>query len=65
MDPEALCEQILPFADHVFISRMNYITKTIGIYRHMKLEQWLDSAFTKSIVARLKDCLDKKAGIAC
>ncbi len=65
LDPEALCKRLLPYIDHVFIDRMNYPTKTLNIYRQMKMQQWLDRDFTESITKRLKDCFGKRAEIIC
>ena len=65
MDPEALCKRIFPFVDNVLIDRMNYTSKTQNIYRHLKLQHWLDRDFANSIIERLKDCLSEKAEVVC
>jgi len=65
MDPEALCSMIFPYVEHVLIDRMNYTSKTLNIYRKLKLQQWLDRDFADSIIKRLKDCLGEKAEVVC
>ncbi|MDD5434277.1 MAG: DUF5131 family protein [Nitrospira sp.] len=54
MNPDALLEKIVPFADSVLIDRMNYTSKTVSIYRRMNLTRWLDRGFTDDIIQRLK-----------
>jgi DNA repair photolyase len=54
MNPEALSEKINPYVDSVLIDRMNYISKTLRIYRHMNLKRWLDDYFMEGIIHRLK-----------
>lgn len=65
MSPEALCKRLLPYVDHVFIDGMNYPSKTLNIYRQMKMQQWLDRDFTGDIIKKLRDCFDKKTEIIC
>jgi len=65
LDPEALCKRIFPYVDRVLIDRMNYTSKTLNIYRHLKLQHWLGRNFAASIIKRLKDCLGKKAEVVC
>jgi len=65
MDPEALCKRILPYVNYVYIDRMNYTSKTINVYRQLKLQHWLDRDFADSIIKRLKDCLWKKGEVVC
>ncbi len=54
MKPEALVARIKPYADSIIIDRMNYTSKTIRIYRQLKLERWLDDGFIEEIIQRLK-----------
>ena len=59
MNPEALTERIKPYADSIIIDRMNYASKTVNIYRQLKLERWLDDGFIENIIYRLKKDLLK------
>jgi hypothetical protein len=38
MNPEVLARALLPYADSVLIDRMNYVSKTIALYRSEGLE---------------------------
>jgi DNA repair photolyase len=58
MNPDALVEKIAPYAGGVLIDRMNYISKTVSIYRSMNLTRWLDRGFTDNIIQRLKSGFD-------
>jgi DNA repair photolyase len=65
MDPERLAEKIRPYVDSVLIDRMNYHSKTQGIYKAQNMMRWLDSDFTFTIVERLKKSLDKENITVC
>ncbi len=65
MNPEALAAAIGPYTDGILIDRMNYTSKTIDIYRRRKIEEWLDGAFTESIIARLRTALSEKEITLC
>lgn len=65
MNPEALVERIKPHTDSVIIDRMNYASKTVKIYRQLKLEKWLDDNFIDSIIYRLKKEFAKKPVSIC
>ena len=54
MNPEALSDKINPYVDSVLIDRMNYISKTLRLYRRMNLKRWLDDSFVEGIIHRLK-----------
>lgn len=54
MNPEVLSEKISPYVDSIIIDKMNYITKTIKIYNHLKLSNWLEKDFINNIVHKLK-----------
>ncbi len=54
MDPESLAGKINPYVHSILIDRMNYISKTRGLYTKYKIGQWLDEGFTEEIVLRLK-----------
>lgn len=54
MNPEALSEKIKPHVDSIIIDRMNYASKTVNLYRRLKLEKWLDDGFIEKIIQRLK-----------
>jgi len=60
MNPELLAEQIKPYINSILIDRMNYINKTLILYKKHKIEQWLDKAFTQNIISRLNKCLADK-----
>ncbi len=65
MSPETLVEKIKPHADSIIIDRMNYTSKTIRIYRQLKLEKWLDDGFIEGIIHRLKKGFVKKPVSIC
>jgi len=65
MNPEALCKRIFPYVNYVYIDRMNHTSKTLNIYRQLKLQHWLDRDFADIIIKRLKDSLGKKADVVC
>jgi DNA repair photolyase len=54
MNPEELTEKIHPYTSSVLIDRMNYISKTSKIYKHMNLNRWLDKDFIDTIIDKLK-----------
>ena len=54
MNPEALAEKIKPYVHHVWIDRMNYVSRTLKIYKSMRLAQWLEDDFTDPIIYRLQ-----------
>lgn len=54
MNPEAFSERIRPYVHHILIDRMNYVSKTLKIYRYMNLNQWLDDGFIEGIMHRLE-----------
>ena len=53
-NPESLAEKIGPHVDSVLIDRMNYESKTIGLYRRFGLLEWLEGGFVDGILDRLK-----------
>lgn len=63
MDPDALLDLIRPYAEYVYISRMNYYSKTAHLYDRLKLRQWLDKDFTGKIVERLKKGFGKQTSL--
>jgi len=34
---------------------MNYVSKTLKVYKHMNLKRWLDDPFLEGIIDRLKE----------
>ncbi len=65
MDPEKLAKKIRPYVNRVLIDRMNYLSKTRGIYKAKNMTRWLDSDFTFTVVERLKKALDKESITIC
>lgn len=65
MNPEALTERIKPYADSIIIDRMNYMSKTVRIYRQLKLERWLEDAFIENIIYIFKKGFAKKPVSIC
>ena len=65
MDPEKLVKKIRPYVNRVLIDRMNYLSKTRGIYKAKNMTRWLDSDFTFTVVERLKKALDKESITIC
>ncbi|GAB4390587.1 MAG: radical SAM protein [Thermodesulfovibrionales bacterium] len=63
MDPERLARLILPHAGSVLMDRMNYPSKTEGVYRRLGLTQWLDGPALKDAAARLKAALGDKLSL--
>jgi DNA repair photolyase len=63
MDPEALAEAIRPYAGSVLIDRMNYQSKTRGLFERMGWAEWLDEEFTQGIIKRLRKGLGRKASL--
>jgi DNA repair photolyase len=61
MDPAALAEAIRPWAGSVLIDRMNYPSKTRGLFEKMGLSQWLDEDFIERVMKRLRKALGRKA----
>lgn len=61
MNPKALSEKIGPYVHSVLIDRMNYVSKTMRVYKQMKLTRWLDDYFLEGIILELKKGFDGKA----
>jgi DNA repair photolyase len=55
MNPEIVCEKLAGYVDYVFIDRMNYITKTLSLYKRYKLDKWLNRELSNEIIERLKN----------
>lgn len=53
-DPERLAEALAPCADRVYVDRMNYAGKTVGLYRRMGWSRWLDPEFLSGVEERLR-----------
>jgi DNA repair photolyase len=64
-NPEALANKISPHVDSVLIDRMNYLNKTIGLYRRHHLTEWLESDFIDEILRRLKEGFSGKEVNVC
>jgi DNA repair photolyase len=54
MNPEALSEKIGTYADSILLSRMNYVPKTVHLFKMLGMTQWLDKSFVEEIKTRLK-----------
>jgi len=54
MNPEALSERINPYVQSILIDRMNYVSKTLSIYKRMNLKRWLDDTFLGEVIDRLR-----------
>jgi DNA repair photolyase len=54
MNPEALSERINPYVQSVLIDRMNYVSKTLMIYKRMNLKRWLDDSFLGEVIDSLR-----------
>ncbi|MCL4492507.1 MAG: radical SAM protein [Nitrospirae bacterium] len=65
MDPERLAQEIRPYVHRVLIDRMNYVSKTRGIYTRFGLNQWFDKTFTVNIMQRLKSEFSGKDASIC
>lgn len=65
MNPEVLAELIYPYTDSVLIDRMNYISKTLNIYKQLKLERWLDPVFVDNSIKRLQKGFSGKKVLIC
>jgi DNA repair photolyase len=53
-NPESLAEKIGPHVDSVLVDRMNYLNKTIGLYRRHHLSEWVENDFIDEILHRLR-----------
>jgi len=64
-NPEVLAGQIKPHVDSVLVDRMNYLNKTIGLYRRQHLSEWVESDFVDEILDRLKEAFSGKEVNIC
>ena len=55
MNPKALVRKLRGHVSYIFVDRMNYASKTRGIYRKLGLEKWLEPAFVDDVAATLED----------
>jgi len=53
MNPDRLAEELRPCTSYVYIDRMNYPKKTVGLYRSRKLDDWLDPDFSQEVLEQL------------
>jgi len=58
MHPATLAARIRPHVDRVMIDSMNYLSKTIGIYRAHHLDPWLRPDYVTSVIEVLRRGLD-------
>ncbi len=54
MHPDTLVQKIRPYAHRVMIDSMNYPSKTIGVYRAHRLDQWLRPDYVTSVIEVLR-----------
>lgn len=64
-DPEILAGKIKPHVDSVLIDRMNYLNKTIGLYRRQHLSDWVESDFLDHVLLRLRKSFEGKEVNIC
>jgi DNA repair photolyase len=55
MNPKALARKLRGHVSYIFVDRMNYASKTRGIYRKLGLEKWLEPGFVDDVAATLED----------
>lgn len=55
MKPEALAEKIAPYAGRIIIDRMNYVSKTYGLFKRHGWLKWLDDQYISEVVLRLQN----------
>jgi DNA repair photolyase len=60
MNPESLAKMIKPYVNSILIDKMNYVSKTKGLYKKHMISKWLDEKFTEEIVCRLKKVFEQK-----
>jgi len=65
MNPDALAERIRPYVQSVLIDRMNYVSKTVAIYRRMNLKRWLDDSLVEEVIDRLRGGFNGKDVTIC
>lgn len=65
MNPENCADLIRTAADEVLISRMNYLSKTVHVFRKFGMMQWLDKGFTGEVETRLRHALGAKNITEC
>jgi len=53
MQPPLLAESIRPYVGRVLIDRMNYLSKTLRLYKALRLTEWLDAQHLDRIVGEL------------
>lgn len=63
MDPCRLGEQIRDCCEYVYIDRMNYVSKTAGLYRELGLSEWLDDEHTSLAVETLRQVIGGKVSL--
>jgi len=64
-NPEVLAGEVRPYVDSVLIDRMNYLSKTVNLYRRHNLAEWLDPGFIDGILERLKRAFKGKEVNIC
>jgi DNA repair photolyase len=64
-NPEVLASKISPHVDSVLVDRMNYLNKTISLYRRHHLTEWLESDFIDEILRRLRAAFSGKEVNVC
>jgi len=65
MNPEVLGEKIGPYADSILISRMNYVAKTVHLFKKLGMMQWLDKSFAEEIKTRFRKRLGETKVTDC
>jgi DNA repair photolyase len=63
--PEVLAGEISPHVDSVLIDRMNYLNKTIGLYRRHHLSEWVEDDLIDDVLYRLKQAFSGKEVNIC
>jgi DNA repair photolyase len=64
-NPEALAEKIKPHVDSILVDRMNYLNKTVGLYRRHHLTEWLEDDLIDDVLYRLKKAFSGKEVNVC
>jgi DNA repair photolyase len=64
-NPEILAAKINPHADSVLIDRMNYLNKSIGLYRRHHLTEWVEDDLIDDVLYRLKQAFSGKEVNIC
>ena len=65
MNPDRVVEQLGDHVGEVYVDRMNYAPRTMGLYRRLGLERWLEPGFAEEVRDRLVRGFGAERVIVC